>query len=176
MTPSQRYSLSFPALGTFLPSRLLYANMDLDLAIIEVDLESAEGADLSTLPSLTLAAQSPARNQSVRVMSYPGGGALTGESCAVTSEATSSLPDPATDFPSVLVVPSFTAECFTVEGGSSGGPVFDDSGQLLGLVWTRAPFGDTLVTAVSGWRAYLADPARETVDTNLERLLSAAMD
>lgn len=166
------YTLDVPAGASFRPARLLYANMELDLAIVEVDVADASGVDLGALEPLKLASEVPPSGARVNVLTYPGGGRLTSEACTVLSDTVEPLADPATEFPSILVVPSFTAECFTVAGGSSGGGAFDADGRLIGLVWTGDGRGAALFSAVAGWRAYLDNPERQTTDTQLEAVLA----
>ncbi len=174
-TPHHSYRVSFrdPA-GVHFPARLLYANIELDLAIIEVDQDAGGKPSLDTLDTIGIALFPPEPGQQVKVSGHPEGVRVAVEEfCEVVSSQVSPLADPSVSFPSDLVVESFEADCFTVTGGSSGGPAQDpETGLLMGLVWTIEPNnGDTYISASSAWKAYLDNPQRTTNDSQLEALL-----
>lgn len=172
LVPSYIYELAPPQKNQLISARLLYANIELDLAIVEVESLDEEGFP-EALPTMQISTNAPDAGQGVLLTSFPGGGAALTEDCALTSQRVEALRDPDTSFPSELIVPSFVVDCFSVQGGSSGAPVVDaDSGLLLGLVWTRDPAtGEALISAASGWKDYLENPSRTTDDSQLQSLL-----
>lgn len=154
---------------------LVYANKDLDLAILRIAASERLLEIRRALGPATLETREPRRGDRVLIAGHPvASEELVAEECEVVSERVEPRRDPDTAQPSDFEVPSFEIACSTPRHGSSGSPVFAaETGALLGLLWTGTD-GSQLITSVAAWRAYLDDPARATVDTELEAILARA--
>jgi hypothetical protein len=176
------FSAADVSIRRFDPKRVVYANIDLDLCIIEMAPDPAQRLE-SALPRLTIDPTPPKRGQTVVVAGHPAGvSQLVVQECQVTSDGTTPVKDPDTINPSNLVVPSFSFDCSSVAPGSSGSPVFDAStGHVLGVLWT----GDSLpgartyehgyASSASEWVRYLEGPARREHHSRLAALLDEFM-
>ena len=157
-------------------SELLYANMDLDLGVVKLEVNPTVAAQLEYLE---LGVAAPTIGQRVRIGGYPHGVAsAVYEACEVVSTGVEILADPDTIMPSKLEVPSFKINCNTVRHGSSGSAVIDDmTGKVIGLIWT-GEFDENenvsviYATAVSAWKQLVDTVAHPENHSQLAWLLA----
>jgi len=111
-----------------------------DLAVVRTD------GDLPAVPEL--AAEDPVRGDTVTVVGYPQGGRLA----ATTGRVIARTTDPLNlHLGEVLVTDA------AVEPGSSGSPVLDTDGRVVGVVYALNDAGQSFVVPVSTLRELLED-------------------
>jgi S1-C subfamily serine protease len=117
--------------GRSLPARAVYVDAGNDVALMRV-------AGLG-LPPLTLA-DAPTTGQTVVLMGFPSGGALTAEAVTAAAPRTVLSPDAygrGTRPRSVVVTGG------TLGPGSSGGPVVDSAGRVVAMIFGGSPGGES---------------------------------
>lgn len=119
-------------------ARVVYFDPVADVALLHVeDLES---------PALPLATQDLERTDSAAFSGYPAGGPLQTRGAVVASQATVSIANIYGAEPGALSVYQLTAE---VMQGNSGGPLLNDSGQTVGMVFAKSQSDDQIGFALS---------------------------
>ena len=105
----------------------------------------------SELPAaVTLAEGDPSVGDPIEVVGFPGGGRLTSS----TGRVLSFDEDPLDANAGKVIITDANAE-----PGSSGSPMYNESGQVVGVVYAAAADGSrTLAVPVSTLRRLLADP------------------
>lgn len=127
--------------GTNLTATAVSSTTVADIAIIRTE--------ESVLRSFAaLAQEDPEEGSVITVIGYPGGGELT----TVTGVVLGSTADPLDSAVGKVLVTS--AE---VEPGSSGSPVLNESGAVVGVVYAKTDDGNSLIIPVSTLRTLLAE-------------------
>jgi S1-C subfamily serine protease len=129
----------------------------------DVEVAAASTADLADLAVVrtqdalpaapSLADADPAIGDSVTVVGYPEGGALTITQGRVIGTQTDPLHE---NLGQVLVTDA------RVEPGSSGSAALDDSGQVVGVVYAKTDNGHSLLVPISTVQTMLGDAAAFT--------------
>ncbi|MFV0633273.1 S1 family peptidase [Demequina sp.] len=114
-----------------------------DIAIITTS-ESLGGA------FAVRAQEDPREGDVITVVGYPGGGKLTTVSGVVLGETTDPLGG---------AVDKVLATTAVVEPGSSGSPVLNDEGQVVGVVYAKNDADQSFIVPVSMLNTLLAQPA-----------------
>ena len=114
-----------------------------DIAIITTT-ESLGGAFAS------VAQEDPVEGDIITVVGYPNGGKLTTVSGVVLGP---------TKDPLGSAVDTVLATTAVVENGSSGSPVLDEDGQVVGVVYAKNDVGQSFIVPVSMLRTLLAQPS-----------------
>lgn len=118
--------------GRALPARVVHFDASHDLAVLAVD-----GLDLKPIPL----GQDLSTGDRATFMGYPAGGPFQAKGAVVQSLRTVSVQNIYGADASALQIYQLGAD---VQQGNSGGPLLDDSGRLVGVVFAKAK-GDTPV-------------------------------
>lgn len=121
-----------------LGGKIVYFNPATDIAVLYVqDLQS---------PTLTLAAEDLVRGDSAAFSGHPSGGPLQTRGAVVASQATVSIANIYGEDPGPLSVYQLTAE---VIQGNSGGPLLDEQGKGVGMIFAKSQSEDNVGFALS---------------------------
>lgn len=94
--------------------------------------------------------EDPVAGDVITVVGYPNGGKLT----TVSGVVLGPTPDPME-----AAVDSVLATTAVVEGGSSGSPVLNDNGEVVGVVYAKNDSDQSFIVPVSVLNTLLAQPA-----------------
>ena len=118
--------------------KVVYFDPEADIALLYVEGLAAEPIDLAT--------EDMVRGNSAAFVGYPAGGPQQVRGAVVASKATVSIANIYGEDPSQLSVYQLTAE---VAQGNSGGPLLDESGDAVGLIFAKSRSDDEVGFALS---------------------------
>ncbi|MCW4464000.1 MarP family serine protease [Glutamicibacter sp. MNS18] len=121
-----------------LRGKVVYFDPAADIAVLYV-----EGMQT---PSLSLAPQDLERGDAAAFSGHPSGGPLQTRGAVVASQATVSIANIYGEDPGSLSVYQLTAE---VMQGNSGGPLLDDAGQAVGMIFAKSRSDEEIGFALS---------------------------
>ena len=128
-------------------AQVLHVNHVCDLAMVTV----ADDAFWTDLPALEVHANVPALDERVMVMGYPMGGETISVTRGIVSRITTLAYDESKSFlrrsPELLAVQIDAA----INSGNSGGPVFRENGQLIGVAFSGFAGSADNIGWVGGW-------------------------
>lgn len=110
--------------GSFHYARIIYTDPDKDLAIIKIDTTGLE--------AVTWATSSPSMGETVYILGYPGG-TPTPETPKLTGGMVSNSP----------IDEEYIQTDAAVNHGNSGGPMFDNNGDVIGVVFAKSAAEET---------------------------------
>lgn len=120
-----------------------------------------------TLPrTIPLAAQNPAVGERVTAVGYPLGGKLTTTQGTVLGYA----PDPVGE----SAIPMLVNDA-AIEHGSSGGPLLDDAGKLVGVVYATSGAVQQYAVPVEVLAELIRSPGRFDAESNCDGVLQAVV-
>ncbi len=117
--------------GRTLTARAVHVDGDDDVALMRID-----GLGLPSLPL----GDAPRTGQTVVLLGYPGGGALTAETVTAAGPRTVFAPDAYGDGTGAR---SVVVTAGSLGPGSSGGPVVDPAGRVVAMIFGGSPDGDS---------------------------------
>jgi len=118
--------------------KVVYFDPEADIALLYVEGLAAEPIDLAT--------EDMVRGNSAAFVGYPAGGPQQVRGAVVASKATVSIANIYGEDHSQLSVYQLTAE---VAQGNSGGPLLDESGDAVGLIFAKSRSDDEVGFALS---------------------------
>lgn len=118
--------------------RIVYFDPETDIALLYVE-------DLET-PAIELAPDELTRGDSAAFIGYPAGGPQQIRSAVVASRANVSIANIYGEDPSRISVYQLSA---AVAQGNSGGPLLDDQGEAVGLIFAKSRSDDQVGFALS---------------------------
>lgn len=118
--------------------RIVYFDPETDIALLYVE-------DLET-PAIELAPDELTRGDSAAFIGYPAGGPQQIRSAVVASRANVSIANIYGEDPSRISVYQLSAE---VAQGNSGGPLLDEQGEAVGLIFAKSRSDDQVGFALS---------------------------
>ncbi|MGO2051155.1 hypothetical protein CIK76_03140 [Glutamicibacter sp. BW80] len=118
--------------------KVVYFDPEADIAVLRVDGMEAQ--------PLELADENLGRGEQAAFIGYPAGGPLQVRGAVVASRATVSIANIYGENPASLSVYQLTAK---VAQGNSGGPMVNDSGEAVGMIFAKSRGNDEVGFALS---------------------------
>ena len=138
--------------------KVVFLDRDMELAVVELQ---PSMLDLLRVVTPCLSTRPVKQGETLRVTSSPGGKFPPVSASLVVSDARplkrlDPSPRQGNPYSAMTIIATLSADQVTLVGpGSSGGPVLNDDGELVGLVWTgRDAAGgskEIWITPVSAW-------------------------
>lgn len=159
---------------------VVFVDRDLELAVIKL-----QPSMLNVVRVVTpcLSTRSVKQGETLRVTSSPGGKFPPVSAALVVSDARPLMrlnpsPSDGNPYSAMTVIATLSADQAALVGkGSSGGPVLNDDGELVGLVWTGRVVGggakEIWITPVSAW---LSQPQLAEMQKDVLRHLSCGSE